>query len=322
MDERRQSGIIIDSVRSQWLAAPVNINASIFLSQLQSHDHKRLAGALFNHDERKRKDGWVPVLVQGVLYSNALRLCGTCDVLWFHRTIGFVLKDLKCSKAYNPTATEQNKRHKQTKKFQETFGNDGSGVRDLPYDKGGFQLAAYAELLKEANYFATVVRMHNVQAASFSLEPKLQLLCLHDDYARQGFVREIPYNLNKVAFRQLLDAWSLKTNTGNQSMLDQLKQRCKEGNVPLSHPLVNFLKGAEKNKQILPDTRFENLQLLQSIDCEHQWVVTTSLCACEIKRRDERKAMQNSHAQQIWAASELFLSALQKQMEATNNINQ
>eukprot|EP00808_Paulinella_micropora_P005755 g40100.t1 len=72
-------------------------------------------------------------------------------------------------------------------------------------------------------------------------------------------------------------------------MLDQLKQRCKEGNVPLSHPLVNFLKGAEKNKQILPDTRFENLQLLQSIDCEHQWVVTTSLCACEIKRRDERK---------------------------------
>eukprot|EP00808_Paulinella_micropora_P027634 g77495.t1 len=262
MDERRQRGIIIDSVRSQWLAAPVNTNPRIFLSQLQSHDHKRLAGALFSHDERKRKDGWVPVLVQGVLYSNALRLCGTCDVLWFHRTIGFVLEDLKCSKAYNPTATEQNKGHKQTKKFQETFGNDGSGVRDLPHDKEGFQLAAYAELLKEANYFATVVRMYNVQAASFSLEPKLQLLCLHDDYARQGFVREIPYNLNKVAFRQLLDA---------------------------CHPLVNFLKGAEKNKQILPDTRFENLQLLQSIDCEHQWVVTTSLCACEIKRRDERK---------------------------------
>eukprot|EP00808_Paulinella_micropora_P016739 g83094.t1 len=117
----------------------------------------------------------------------------------------------------------------------------------------------------------------------FSLEPKLQLLCLHDYYARQGFVREIPYNLNKVAFRQLLDVWSLKTNTGNQSMLDRLKQRCKEGNVPLSHPLVNFLKGGEKNKQILPDTRFENLQLLQSIDCEHQWVVTTS----RVRLRDQ-----------------------------------
>eukprot|EP00808_Paulinella_micropora_P025356 g51237.t1 len=34
------------------------------------------------------------------------------------------------------------------------------------------------------------------------------------------------------------------------------------------------------------------------------------------------KPTQYSHAQQIWAASALFLSALQTQMEATNNINQ
>eukprot|EP00808_Paulinella_micropora_P017773 g51869.t1 len=86
LEERKQKGIIIDAARTSWLRAPCQQeHIDYFLQErIPNPSHKTLAKNLWLRDKQKRAEGWIPVLVQGVVWSRKLNLCGTCDVLWFH----------------------------------------------------------------------------------------------------------------------------------------------------------------------------------------------------------------------------------------------
>eukprot|EP00808_Paulinella_micropora_P000302 g15926.t1 len=86
LEERKQKGIIIDAARTSWLRTPCQQeHIDYFLQErIANPSHRTLAKKLWLRDEQKRAEGWIPVLVQGVVWSKKLNLCGTCDVLWFH----------------------------------------------------------------------------------------------------------------------------------------------------------------------------------------------------------------------------------------------
>eukprot|EP00808_Paulinella_micropora_P002978 g12111.t1 len=106
---------------------PINKNKLIIFLQerIPNPSHRTLAKQPWLRDKQKRAEGWIPVLVQGVVWSRKLNLCGTCDVLWF-----------KCSKTYSPVQAD--KHIKLSAKFHAVFEGKYP-VRDILYDQGGFR---------------------------------------------------------------------------------------------------------------------------------------------------------------------------------------
>eukprot|EP00808_Paulinella_micropora_P001785 g22616.t1 len=139
----------------------------------------------------------------------------------------FVLEDLKCSKSYSPLSTcKASKLLQASSRHHALFGNK-YGVKDILYDKGGFQLMAYATCLAEMNMLESFRLRPHVSGLRTEVPlPTLQLLCLDESFSNSEFIECYTYDMNKNAFRKMIDAWCKRQNLEHDSLLDELKQMC------------------------------------------------------------------------------------------------
>eukprot|EP00808_Paulinella_micropora_P012147 g5525.t1 len=130
--------------------------------------------------------------------------------------------------------------------------------------------------------------------------PTLQLLCLDESFSNSEFIECYTYDMNKNAFRKMIDAWCKRQNLEHDSLLDELKERAAQSNIPQYHPLSNFISVLERGAKRLSNTRFESKAKLRDIGCEAKWITRRTLCECEIKEAATWNMFKGEGAREEW----------------------
>eukprot|EP00808_Paulinella_micropora_P026051 g38542.t1 len=96
--------------------------------------------------------------------------------------------------------------------------------------------------------------------------------------------------MNKNAFRKMIDAWCKHQNLEHDSLLDELKERAAQSNIPQDHPLSNFISVLERGTKRLPDI-------------QAKWITRRTLCECEIKEAAAWSMFKGEGAREEWKSN-------------------